>query len=454
MKPLLLLPLFILTLQLHAQTYFTRRQALEDIDHYNRVLENVHYNPYLFITRENYQKHVSGIRQEIGDSVSLQDFIILMYRITAVLKDGHTNPGIFQPALSDEFRKEQFFPYRLVKEEGRLYFPRSVSDSLHIPVGSEILTVNGKNMAQLVPLLDTYIGGNKNYSEEMATRLFSYFLFLNGIKAPFEISYQTAEGKNDTLKTEKGSSFMYALAETIPGIRKAYYFKVIDDKLGYFNFMSMSGDMNALDQYFDSCITLLKTKNIGHLAIDLRDNSGGNSILGDLLISYFNTGKYTLMGSRIWKVSEEYKEQLRLWGDTASNYLSMQTGSAWELGNCEPQDPIFQNNNIYPGKIYIITGPFTFSSANMIADGVKTYKLATLIGEPTGENTNDFGEVYEFELPHSKLKMRTTTSFDYGTNCDKNSHTPVTPDKLITPSLKDKIAEKDIVLEFLLKSIP
>jgi hypothetical protein len=46
----------------------------------------------------------------------------------------------------------------------------------------------------------------------------------------------------------------------------------------------------------------------------------------------------------------------------------------------------------------------------MLADAVKQYKLATLIGEPTGESTNDFGEVYTMELPNSKVKVQVTTA--------------------------------------------
>lgn len=89
----------------------------------------------------------------------------------------------------------------------------------------------------------------------------------------------------------------------------------------------------------------------------------------------------------------------------------------------------------------------------MIADGAKQFKLAEIIGQPTGENTNDFGETYVFSLPGSTVKMQTTTSFDYGADCNKNIHQPVMPDKTITYTLHDRIYEKDKALEYLLKKL-
>lgn len=111
------------------------------------------------------------------------------------------------------------------------------------------------------------------------------------------------------------------------------------------------------------------------------------------------------------------------------------------------------NKLLFTGKVYLITGPLIFSSANMLADGVKEYHMATVIGQPTGENTNDFGEGYQVELPNSKLKIQTTTTFDLGVDCDPNTSHAVIPDILIEPSMKDKINKSDRVISYILQTI-
>ncbi|WP_394801084.1 S41 family peptidase [Chryseobacterium gleum] len=101
----------------------------------------------------------------------------------------------------------------------------------------------------------------------------------------------------------------------------------------------------------------------------------------------------------------------------------------------------------------MLTGPFTFSSANLVADGMKQYKLAELVGEPTGEYTNDFGEAFMFTLPKSKIQMRSTSSMSFGADCNTSSYTPVVPDILIVPTLQDKINGIDKPLEYILKTV-
>ena len=436
-----------------SQSLISRQNAIDDIDFYHKTIRDVHYNPFLFIEEKKYFEETEKLKKTITDSISVNDFIILLYRLSSLLKDSHTAPYIVQAVIIDELKKAQFFPYNLIVDKSRIYVPQSTSRTSLIPAGAEIVSINNVPVNTLLPGMEKYIGGNDAYGKEMAGKLFSYFLFLSNIKAPFQIQYLDRPGNKKEKTIATGLKFMEALSVTMPHLKNEYTFKIVSGKLGYIDFMSMSGDLNSFDQFLDSCFTVIKKNNIKQVAIDIRKNSGGNSILGDLLFSYINTKKYSLMGSREWKVSSQYKEYLVSNGDTANQYLEKENGSIWELGNCQPTESKFKNDNIFSGNVYLLTGPFTFSSANMIADGAKQFKVAELVGEPTGEDTNDFGETYVFALPNSKIKMQTTTSFDHGADCDKNIHRPVIPDKLIGYSLRDKIDEKDKALEYILGQI-
>jgi len=453
MKSITLFLFTLLTANCFSQTFISKQKAADDIDFYNKTIEEVHVNPFLFIQKKAYYQEVEKLKNSLGDSISTNDFILLLYRLSALLKDGHNTPFIVQTVIIDELRKEQFFPYNLISHNNKLFIPKSAAINSGLPVGGEIISINSVYVNTLLPKMEKYIGGNKAYVKEMSGKFFSYFLFLSGIKAPFQIQYIDSSGKIKSKFIATGFKFKDALAVTMPHIKNEYSFNILSDKLGYIDFMSMSGDFNRFDKFLDSCFTVIKKNNIKHVAIDIRKNSGGNSVLGDLLFSYITTKKYTMMGGRKWKVSAIYKNYLQQKGDTVNDYLKKANGTVWELGNCEPQENRFKNNNQFSGKVYLLTGPFTFSSANMIADGAKQYKIAELIGEPTGENTNDFGEAYVFVLPNSKIKMQTTTSFDFGANCNKNTYQPVMPDKLIRNNLQDKIHEKDKVLEYILSQI-
>ena len=54
MKLTALLTLFILGNTCTAQTFISRSNAIADIDFYTKTLQEVHYNPFLFIKKEKY----------------------------------------------------------------------------------------------------------------------------------------------------------------------------------------------------------------------------------------------------------------------------------------------------------------------------------------------------------------------------------------------------------------
>jgi hypothetical protein len=90
----------------------------------------------------------------------------------------------------------------------------------------------------------------------------------------------------------------------------------------------------------------------------------------------------------------------------------------------KPQKP----KNYFNQKTCFLIGPNTFSSANFLADAVKTYNLSTLIGLATGEYTNDFGELLEFTLPNSGNSIFISSAYDIGANGNPNLFEPVYPD--------------------------
>lgn len=63
-----------------------------------------------------------------------------------------------------------------------------------------------------------------------------------------------------------------------------------------------------------------------------------------------------------------------------------------------------------------------------MADAVKTYGLSTLIGAPSGEYTNDFGEQLSFTLTNSGSTVFISSTYDIGANGDPWTLEPVYPD--------------------------
>ncbi|MFN8358997.1 MAG: S41 family peptidase [Candidatus Kapaibacterium sp.] len=445
--------LFLISVSALAQRTVSREDARQDIAFLRTTLLDVHYNPFLFVSKDRFEQRIQALESSLPDSLTTQEMLVTLSHITSMLQDGHTMPALSQPVLRSLLRSSVFFPYRLLLHENRLYLPQSTAQALAVPKGAELIAVNNHRIADLLPRIDSMIGGRTSYRQEMTMRMFPYYLMIQGITPPFTLAYTQISGDSGTVLLPQGISFKEALTLRLPAITTPYSFRVHNHTLGVLTLNSMSGAFEVMDRFVDSCVTYCNNNSIHHLAIDIRDNSGGNSQLADMLISYWYRGKYTLMGKRLWKVSAQYKQYLLAAGDSSNHYHGHENGSVWELGDCSPQSNRFDNTTVFTGTVYLLTGPFTFSSANMLADGAKQFHLAEILGEETGENTTDFGEVYKFELPKSKIIMQTTTSLDYGVDCSSSHYAPVMPDVLITTPLEKKIDESDAVLEYLLGRI-
>ncbi|WP_131536493.1 S41 family peptidase [Pedobacter nototheniae] len=442
--------LILISLQIHAQ-YIAKSQAVADIDFYDKTLREVHYNPFLYVSEAQYLKKIDSLKNNLPDSIEIRPFTLKMGELTSVIKDGHTTPSLIQSAFQVDFRKKIFFPFSFVADKKSNVYALTSFQGTEIPKGAQIISINGTDLSQFYKKGATLIGGIEAYRQELAIKLLGYNLYLSGIKPPFNVEYIYNKQKQQKTIAE-GTILKDLLGNAFPSILgKSYTFKIIENKVGYIDLISMGSNYKIFNKFFDSCFSEIRTKKVNTVAIDLRKNTGGNSIIADLLISYFNKDKYILSAAKYWKISDTYKKSIIANGDTSSTYLKKNSNTIWEFINCDAKDPMFITDTVFNGKVFIITGPMTFSSANMLADGVKTFKMATLIGEPTGENTSDFGEVYRFNLPNSKIMMQVTTSFDLGADCkDKTKH-PVIPDKLIKTTYLDQINGIDPVINYLLK---
>lgn len=97
-----------------------------------------------------------------------------------------------------------------------------------------------------------------------------------------------------------------------------------------------------------------------------------------------------------------------------------------------------------PGGVIVLIDRNTFSSAYLNALEFKQTLRAILIGEPTGQKPNAYGEVRAFVLPNSRLPVRYSTKFWQTVPGDPAS---LEPDVLIEPTSTDYLSMRDPVLD-------
>ena len=165
----------------------------------------------------------------------------------------------------------------------------------------------------------------------------------------------------------------------------------------------------------------IKEKNIGNIAVDLRNNGGGSSSVATEFIKYIDIDEYNELKSE------------------------------WRLGifNIKTKQHTIKNkkkNSPFNGNIYVLTSIDTFSSAMLFTQYIKDNNIGTIIGETSSNNPNGYGEVVEFLLPNSNIYMQISTKKWYRINQN-------TEEEFIEPDIKCESKEAIFKLYDKVKSI-
>jgi C-terminal processing protease CtpA/Prc len=106
----------------------------------------------------------------------------------------------------------------------------------------------------------------------------------------------------------------------------------------------------------------------------------------------------------------------------------------------------------FQGNVYVLSGKETFSSGQMFLAVVKDNKLAKIIGEETTAAVCNFGEIFFFNLPHSRLRTSVSTkSFTPPSGC-KDAR-GVLPDIAAERRVSNYVTGRDAILEVALNLI-
>lgn len=213
------------------------------------------------------------------------------------------------------------------------------------------------------------------------------------------------------------------------------------EDIGLLTWDSMSsGTEAAWAKELDRVFTELESRKARGLIVDIRANGGGNSENGRLLLESVSDNPYRGASGKLWKRSKPYdafmEASFEWWARILPWRSFMGIGELdlgeqrWFAKDVPPSnDPDLKRR--FNGPVALLVGPGTFSSANMTADMAKSYKMALLVGRPTGAPVNSIGECGFAQLPNSGLIVSFCTAYFLGAAGDPENGGPVEPEILV-----------------------
>ena len=321
--------------------------------------------------------------------------------LVTMLGDGHT---MLRFPYESYFTQERLrLPMNVeVVSAGRLQVGRCIDGG--IPAGSEILAINGHSAAEMLQAMMPYASGERDFFRLERIKydfpaLFEMFYAADN----YEVAYRTGTSGGDTLRHLLPALTYGEIMKRMPTKRllppdtDPYSFRILKEEGAAVVDFRRCDDPQGMQQFADSLFATLRREGIRNLIVDVRQNGGGNSQVGDVLLRYLAARPFTQFARALTRVTPTTR---RLLGD-----LSLVPG--WSFSeNADTSRfirPLTAEEGHFDGRVYLLTSHQTFSSAGSFAWAFKEFGAGTVVGEEAGGMGVSFGDFVRYTLPDSRL---------------------------------------------------
>src|SRR5581483_2396895 len=348
-----------------------------------------------------FNNELSALRSDIT-KLTDNEIVLRLMRLVASANVGHTY--VYLPTLKLGFRP---MPITFEWYSDGLAIVAATPDN-KAALGARVLRIGNLTPEQLLAAVAPYIAHeNDTWLREQSPAFFQTVKVLKLTRAMgddnrLELTLVKPGGEPFKLVVtpqagEQQVSIFKALDIPVPLYRKHldryYWYEYLSDAhILYIQYNQCANDPKLpFKDFADELLAFADAHQVDRVIVDLRWNGGGNS-------------------SIVWPLSIGLKKRPAL-----------------------------------SSRVFVLSGPKTFSSAQDNAIGFQSYLHATLIGSSTGEKPNGYGEVRLITLPNSKLTIQYCTK--YFKMVKDSDPSALDPDVRVPFYLADELAGRDPVLD-------
>jgi hypothetical protein len=480
------------------QTYnktLTPGQMKSDLQTFLDIRKAVNSGLYRYRTPKQIDSIYKWAFKEIKKPMSTLEFFHIILQLTDFEGSCHNYTEPDAELVGYLNRQRAFFPYAIKYIEGKMIF-NTVGTA--IPVGAEILSINGVPEQQLMQSFYKYCTADgytvtEKQSSSVDRSYGIRYLYEYGVSDSFKISYRApGTGTTHTITaaaiTNDERNAVYAARYSAPvdsitdwRVQPSYSFKMVNPNTGLFSFriFNMADDdtdprFPGYVKYLDSVFQLLARNNVPNLIIDLRGNPGGSDPTFEQPVMYLtdssfreNTLAYSIFGKEI--PFEQY-----FYGISTSHRMDSAEKADGKkmLYDYFPQlvngkniqhpkyNPVYHPKSPgYKGKLYLLIDERVASAGSHMASLVKAYaRNVTVVGVETvgGYYYHNGHMPMVYELPNSKIKSKFSfvhVEQDAVVKPDQPEGRGIIPDYTVWPSYADFMQNRDTQMEYVLKLI-
>lgn len=406
---------------------FPPEQLREDLDVLVRQLDSAHYDLYHAHPKATFDSLHHVLRAGLVTPLDAMGFYRHVLPLFGLIRDAHTLLAFpYDHVRSYAKQGGRFLPVQADIHDGRVFAKRVLSADT-LPPYAEIMAINGTPMREIVKELRALGNHERPWSEEE----YMAFLLPRMLNAwyGFDSTY-TLELRTPTEPKREVTLAGVPLDSLALPDKPLFSFHDAGEGIGVMD-IDRCEDKARFAPFCDSVFTVLKEQHYSTLVIDLRDNAGGSTALGDTLLTYLTDRKFT----QYPRVSIKYS-RLQYPNVDSTHTITYDADISRAV----------RNPKRFTGEVYVLVNEFTFSSATLLAATVQCYDLGTLVGRETAGTQIFFDEPVLLQLPHTGQRFLVSHQFRW-CPCGERATEGVRPDVEVPWRYVDRMNGVDVELD-------
>ncbi len=372
---------------------FSAQELRQDLAQLEAEIYRIHPDVEHSVRKVDLARALSGVKARLDRRMTRDEAWVTLAALNPVMADGHlvvTYPGGSGAELTRHLRDGgRLFPFDVhVAAGGELFIRSGFNGEASALQGRRIDAIDGVSGRQVAERLLAHINGDTPaLRAALLSMRFAFFYWkLYGDKQSYRLKLagveSVVEGRSEMPLPYADRTFEQLFRFETPNARQAVL------TIGEFYWR----EKPKFYEFTRDAFARMKAAGTQTLVIDIRANTGGDDDMWlQGLMPYIADKPYRNGSDSVLKVIEGRQKEGQKVGDIVRGSQS----------TYQPAD----NPLRFPGKVYVLIGPATYSSAILFTNAVQDYGFATVVGTGGAARATQSGGTQNVKLTHTQIGL-------------------------------------------------